>query len=151
MKSIPARIRLPIVLTALATVASAASAETNLLTNPGFEDGGGSYDGWTILFGTGPNISTPATDNIFRSGSAASKIFGEFSGCPIPNFDVGGYGQFFPPTAGQIYDQRLQLRLERRSHDGIDSLRQQPVHREDRVLQRARRRNGDLRERGSRG
>jgi hypothetical protein len=104
MKSIPARIRLPIVLTALATVASAASAETNLLTNPGFEDGGGSYDGWTILFGTGPNISTPATDNIFRSGSAASKIFGEFSGCPIPNFDVGGYGQFFPPTAGQIYE-----------------------------------------------
>ena len=74
-----------------------------LLTNPGFEDAGGSYNGW-FTFGSGVEISTAATDNIFRSGVAASKTFGEFSGCPIPNFDVGGYGQLFTPIVGQEYE-----------------------------------------------
>jgi hypothetical protein len=92
------------VLAALAGVAAPAWSGTNLLANPGFEDAGGSYNGWTILFGTGPNISTPADDDIYRSGAAAAKIFGEFTGCPIPNFDTGGFGQSFAPTAGQIYE-----------------------------------------------
>jgi hypothetical protein len=76
---------------------------TNLLTNPGFEASGGSYDGW-FTFGTGPQISTPADDNIFRSGSAASKIYGEFTNCPIPQFDVGGFGQAFTPIPGRTYE-----------------------------------------------
>jgi len=76
---------------------------TQLLANPGFEDGGGSYNGW-FTFGSGVQISTAADDNIFRSGVAASKTFGEFNGCPIPNFDVGGYGQLFTPTVGQMYE-----------------------------------------------
>ncbi|MEJ2720975.1 MAG: FlgD immunoglobulin-like domain containing protein [bacterium] len=77
---------------------------TNLLANPGFEDNGGSYDGW-FTFGAGPQISTPATDNIFRSGSAAAKIYGEFTNCPsFPQFDVGGFGQAFTPTVGRVYE-----------------------------------------------
>lgn len=103
MKRAPAPRRLAIAVAALLVAASPGWTAGNLLTNPGFEDGGGSYTGWTILFGTGPNISTPATDNIIRSGSAAAKIYGEFSGCPIPNFDTGGFGQSFTPTAGQVY------------------------------------------------
>ncbi|HMB71158.1 MAG TPA: hypothetical protein VKU85_17745, partial [bacterium] len=103
MKRAPARIWLPLVLAAAVGLASPAGAATNLLANPGFEDGGGSYNGWSIFFGSGPNISTPGTDNIIRSGSAAAKIFGEFTGCPIPNFDTGGFGQSFTPTGGQIY------------------------------------------------
>jgi hypothetical protein len=73
-----------------------------LLANPGFEDLGGSYDGW-FTFGSGVQLSTPAGDNIFRTDSTASKIYGEYSGCPIPNFDVGGFGQAFTPVAGKDY------------------------------------------------
>ena len=80
-----------------------APAQANMLVNPGFEDGGGSYDGWTT-FGTGPNISTPADDDIYRTGVAAAKIYGEFNGCPIPHFDVGGFFQAFTPTPGTEYE-----------------------------------------------
>ena len=90
-----------VVLLAIGSPAFAAGVQ--LLANPGFEDAGGSYNGW-FTFGSGVQISTAADDNIFRSGVAASKTFGEFSGCPIPNFDVGGYGQLFTPTAGQDYE-----------------------------------------------
>ena len=93
--------RLGTMLAIVALLAPAASAQ-NLLTNPGFEDNGGSYDGW-FTFGNGPNISTAGTDNIFLSGTAAAKIFGEFTGCPFPAFDVGGFGQSFTPTAGKVY------------------------------------------------
>jgi hypothetical protein len=103
MKRASCLTRLPLVLAAVVGLASPARAAVNLLSNPGFEDGGGSYTGWPILFGSGPNISTPGTDNIIRSGSAAAKIFGEFTGCPIPNFDTGGFGQSFTPVAGQVY------------------------------------------------
>jgi hypothetical protein len=95
------------VLFALACVAASAMcsdshAQVNMLTNPGFEEGGGSYDGW-FTWGDGPNISTPDTDNIARTDTSAAKIFGEFSFCPIPVFDDGGFGQAFTPTAGKIY------------------------------------------------
>ncbi len=73
-----------------------------LLTNPGFEAAGGSYTGWTT-FGSGVQLSTTATDNIIHTGVAASKIYGEFSGCPIPTFDTGGYFQSFTPVVGQVY------------------------------------------------
>jgi len=77
---------------------------SNLLVNPGFEASGGSYDGWTT-FGSGPQISTPDTDNIARSGIAAAKIFGEFTGCPdFPSFDVGGVFQTFTPNVGSTYE-----------------------------------------------
>ncbi|UCH85525.1 MAG: T9SS type A sorting domain-containing protein [Candidatus Latescibacterota bacterium] len=88
----------------LAAIGSEAHAQcTNLLANPGFEASGGSYDGW-FTFGSGPQMSTPATDNIFRSGSAAAKIYGEFTNCPIPQFDVGGFGQAFTPVTGRVYE-----------------------------------------------
>ncbi len=87
-----------------ALVGGPASAATNLLLNPGFEMGGGSYMNW-FTFGSGPNIETPADDNIIRTGSAAAKIFGEFTNCPAINFDVGGFGQVYTsPTAGMEYE-----------------------------------------------
>ncbi len=79
------------------------AAAANLLANPGFETGGGSYTGW---FTFGPNVllSLPAGDNIIRTGSAASKTFGAFSGCPgAPTFSASGFGQAFTPTSGKIY------------------------------------------------
>ncbi|MDH4036207.1 MAG: T9SS type A sorting domain-containing protein [Candidatus Krumholzibacteria bacterium] len=88
---------------AVLAVSHAAFADgVQLLTNPGFETGGGSYAGWTS-FGSGVQISTPGTDNIIHTGTAASKVYGEFNNCPIPTFDVGGYFQSFTPTAGQVY------------------------------------------------
>lgn len=87
---------------AASAVVSPSFAGGNLLVNPGFEANGGSYDGW-LTFGSGVQLSLPAGDNIIRSGSAASKIYGEFTGCPPPNFDVGGYGQSFTPTPGLVY------------------------------------------------
>lgn len=80
---------------------SPAFAQTNLLANPGFEDAGGSYNGW-FTFGSGPQISTAATDNVMRTGEAASKIYGEFN-C-ISYEPVGGYGQAFTPTVGRVYE-----------------------------------------------
>jgi hypothetical protein len=89
---------------AASALGTQASAQVNLLVNPGFEASGGSYDGWSY-FGSGPQISTPANDNIFRSGSAAAKIFGEFTGCPgSPSFTVGGAFQAFTPIPGNIYE-----------------------------------------------
>ena len=90
-------------LLAVSLAGSPSFGQTNLLVNPGFEDGGGSYNGW-FTFGSGVQLSTPGTDNIMRTGAAASKIFGEFTGCPVPNFDVGGYGQAFTPVPGQVYE-----------------------------------------------
>jgi len=85
-------------------IGSPSNAEVNLLTNPGFESGGGSYAGW-FTFGSGVQLSLPTGDNIIRTGSAASKIYGEFSGCPgSPQFSVGGYGQAFTPTVGKVYE-----------------------------------------------
>jgi hypothetical protein len=88
---------------ALVVLVSASFASANLLANPGFEDGGGSYNGWST-FGNGPNISTPDDDDIYRSGTAAAKIYGEFNGCPTPQFDVGGAYQAFTPTPGAEYE-----------------------------------------------
>jgi len=84
---------------------SARADAANLLTNPDFEAAGGSYTGW-FTFGSGLQLSTPATDNIFRSGSTAAKIYGQFSGCPgTPTFNVGGFGQAFTTiTAGTEYE-----------------------------------------------
>jgi hypothetical protein len=74
--------------------------------NPGFEASGGSYDGWTT-FGNGPQISTPATDDIYRTGLAAAKIYGEFANCDTTVMrdysGVGGFYQAFTPTAGNEY------------------------------------------------
>ncbi|MGD8628200.1 MAG: T9SS type A sorting domain-containing protein, partial [bacterium] len=42
--------------------------------------------------------------NIIRTGSAASKIYGWFAGCPGPHgYNVGGYGQAFTPIPGMNY------------------------------------------------
>ncbi|MFN8589012.1 MAG: FlgD immunoglobulin-like domain containing protein [Candidatus Eisenbacteria bacterium] len=88
---------------ALVLVAGTASA-TNLLSNPGFETGGGSYSGF-FTFGAGVQMSTPATDNIAFHGTAAAKIYGGFNGCPnAPVFNVGGFGQAITAiTAGRTY------------------------------------------------
>ncbi len=91
------------VVAALMTSGYDASAQTNLLDNPGFEALGGSYDGW-FTFGDGPQLSTPDDDNIMRTDSTAAKIYGEFTDCPgTPRFDVGGFGQSFTPVPGMIY------------------------------------------------
>jgi hypothetical protein len=73
-----------------------------LLANPGFEETP-SYNGW-FTFGSGVQWSTPSTDNIAHTDTAAAKVYGEYNGCPIPNFDVGGFGQAFTPVAGQDYE-----------------------------------------------
>jgi hypothetical protein len=92
-----------VVLLALSATGSQSFAQ-NMLVNPGFEALGGSYDGW-FTFGGGPNISTAADDNIMRTGDAASKIYGEFAGCPgTGSFTVGGYGQLFTPVIGNTYE-----------------------------------------------
>lgn len=85
-------------------VAPTPSAAANLLANPGFESGGGSYTGW-FTFGSGVRLSLPSTDNIYRTGTAASKVFGGFNGCPgSPAFNVGGFGQLFAsPVVGSVY------------------------------------------------
>jgi hypothetical protein len=81
-----------------------ASAQANLLANPGFEASGGSYDGWTV-FADGAVISTPDNDDIYRSGIAAAKIYGEFTNCPdFPQFDVGVVYQEFAVTPGSEYE-----------------------------------------------
>ncbi|NNE43793.1 MAG: T9SS type A sorting domain-containing protein [Gemmatimonadetes bacterium] len=88
----------PIALALLALAAfSSPSVAANLLTNPGFEDPV-DFNGWTT-FGSSPSISDPATDNIFRSGTQAGKLFGEFSGL----FNVTGFFQSFTPTVGDTY------------------------------------------------
>ncbi len=96
-------IRLMCVTSIAVVLASVPSAAQNLLVNPGFEDQGGSYDGW-FTFGNGPQLSLPGGDNIIRTGMAAAKIFGEFTDCPNPQFDVGGFGQAFIPTTGETYE-----------------------------------------------
>jgi len=85
-------------------VVGAAASQANMLANPGFEDGGGSYSGWDT-FGNGPNISVAGDeDDIYRSGIAAAKIYGEFNNCPdFPQFDVGGVFQAFSVTPGTEY------------------------------------------------
>lgn len=85
---------------AAAALAPAPAAAQNLLANPGFESG---YAGWTT-FGNGVQLSAASGDFIVRTGTEASKIYGEFTGCPIPSFDVGGYFQSFTPVAGRDYE-----------------------------------------------
>ena len=91
---------------AMALLLTAALAPANMLVNPGFEDNGGSFDGWDT-FGNGPNISTPADDDVYRTGQAAAKIYGEFANCDPPAqrdySGVGGFFQAFTPTAGKEY------------------------------------------------
>lgn len=82
-------------------LAMPAKAFTNLLTNPAFDDGGGSFTGWTT-FGKA-FLSTAATDNIFRSGTAAGKTFGSGPFCPFPNFNVSGLYQVFTPSPGEVF------------------------------------------------
>lgn len=89
---------------ALLSVLAVAANAQNLLTNPGFEAGGGGYSGY-FTFGSGVQLSTPATDNIALGGVAAAKVYGGFNGCPgTPVFNVGGFGQAFPsPVVGREY------------------------------------------------
>ena len=56
-----------------AVASSAVAAGPNLLVNPGFEDAGGSYNGY-FTFGNGPNISTAANDNmVVNAGISPTK------------------------------------------------------------------------------
>jgi hypothetical protein len=86
----------------VATIAFSAQAYgQNLLVNPGFEAGGGSFGGWEV-FGEAPTISTPANDDIYRTGEASAKIYGEFTNCS--GYHVGsGFFQEFTPTPGMEY------------------------------------------------
>lgn len=92
---------LGLALTLALTTTAHANAQ-NLLTNPGFETG--DYSGWNA-FGSGPNITQAGDlDDIVRTGTFSSKIFGEFTNCPFGSFTVGGYNQVFTPTAGKWYE-----------------------------------------------
>jgi hypothetical protein len=86
-------------LVAALAVVTPSFAQDNMLVNPGFENG---YAGW-FTFGSGVQLSTPSTDSIARTDTVASKIFGEFTMCPTPRFDVGGYVQIFAPTEEKAY------------------------------------------------
>jgi hypothetical protein len=79
--------------------ASGARAATNLLANPGFENGagGGSLTGWgafsnTFAAGTDGGVPT-------HTGNGVAKMFGSFNG----NFGVSGAFQEFPTTPGTTY------------------------------------------------
>jgi len=96
-------------LAALPMLGSPSPANANLLANPGFEDAGGSFTGWTT-FGAGlpptnVQISTPTGDNIIRTGVAAAKVYGGFNNCPgTGSFNVSGFYQAFTsPTPGNVY------------------------------------------------
>lgn len=93
-----------LLLAGLAAIVAPVQASPNLLANPGFETGGGTYSGY-FTFGSGVQMSTPATDNIALGGIAAAKVYGGFAGCPsTPAFNVGGFGQAFAnPTPGRVY------------------------------------------------
>lgn len=75
---------------AICALAGAASA-TNVLVNPGFEDG---LNGWTPFGNTFADGSTP------RTGTGVAKAFGSFSG----GFNVGGLFQTFTATPGQTWE-----------------------------------------------
>jgi len=103
MNRLHAGLWIAVALLTVSAVCSNSFAQTNMLINPGFEDNGGSYDGW-FTFGSGVQLSLPGGDNIIRTGVAASKTYGGFTGCPIPTFNVGGYGQAFTPVVGKVYE-----------------------------------------------
>ena len=103
MRSICFRLLIAAVLLTVSAAGSQSFAQTNKLANPGFEDNGGSYNGW-FTFGSNVTLSLPGGDNIIRTGSAASKIYGDFGGCPIPSFHVNGFGQAFAsPIVGNVF------------------------------------------------
>ena len=54
----------------------------------------------TLFYQQPPTL--PGDDDIARSGIAAAKLFGEFTNCPAPVFDVGGFGQAFTPMVGMV-------------------------------------------------
>jgi len=104
MKRVLLSVTLALAVLAVSTAGAQTCTGPSLLLNPGFEDNGGSYDGW-FTFGGGVQLSLPAGDNIIRTGAAASKIYGEFTGCPGTGaFTVGGYGQAFTPVVGKTYE-----------------------------------------------
>lgn len=67
----------------------------NMLTNPSFDDAGGSFNGW-FTFG---NAFLNAPDEVFQSAPAAGKMFGNFTG----GFNVTGILQAFPANSGETY------------------------------------------------
>lgn len=67
----------------------------NMLTNPSFDDGGGSLSGW-FTFG---NAFLNAPDEPSRSAPGAGKMFGNFWGV----FNVTGILQAFPAAPGQTF------------------------------------------------
>lgn len=103
MKRLTTTLRLLCVGLLLTAATVPAHAATNLLANPGFELAGGSYSGW-FTFGSGVQLSKPATDNIAHHDTTAAKVYGGFNGCPgAPVFNVGGFGQSFSAVVGQTY------------------------------------------------
>ena len=80
---------------ALAALAPLGMAQTNLLANPGFENG---LTGWGAFGNSfGEPANPPAVSP--RSGGGVCKMFGNFSG----GFNVSGVFQSFPATPGQQF------------------------------------------------
>jgi len=70
---------------------SAASA--NLLANPGFDDNGGSFDGWSKFGNSFVETISPL------SGTSHAKMFGNFTG----GFNVTGVFQPFSAAPGDVF------------------------------------------------
>ncbi|MGB0714519.1 MAG: hypothetical protein ACPGXK_01490 [Phycisphaerae bacterium] len=76
----------------LALVVAGQASAQNLLTNPSFDDNGGSLDGWNV-FG-----NAFADTNIFETAPAGAVLFGNFP--DPPGFNVTGIFQEFPASEG---------------------------------------------------
>ena len=90
-----------LVMLLMASVVSAAdrpffgAPPPNMLTNPNFDDGGGSFNGW-FTFG---NAFLSLPEEVALSAPASGKMFGNFSG----GFNVSGIFQAFPASANQTF------------------------------------------------
>ncbi|QDT69592.1 Glucan endo-1,3-beta-glucosidase A1 precursor [Planctomycetes bacterium MalM25] len=68
----------------------------NLLINPGFDDNGGSLDGWDVFGNTIGNVT--ASDSLVNDGTHALKVFGQFTGGP----NTSGVSQGVAITEGVL-------------------------------------------------
>lgn len=73
----------------------AGTASANMLANPGFDEAGGSFNGW--LHFENSYISLPEEPH--RSAPASAKMFGNFTG----GFNVTPILQVFPANEGEEY------------------------------------------------
>lgn len=94
----------------LMVVASAASAQVNKLTNPGFEDG---LNGWTFWGNTYAETTNIPAGFVAYEGTGLVSFFGNWSG----PYNVSGFFQEFPTTEGEAWSMAAKSR-----HSGLDPM-----------------------------